>query len=252
MGGAQGLAITMNQGLASSSKRTPAGRATAALAANRCATEDLEQALAWVDEALGQNTPKSIAVIGNAADVLPRLLQDGLVPDVVTDQTAAHDVLYGYIPAGVTLEEANTLRVRDPERYTELAMASMARRVETLLAWQAKGSGVSRQQLRQRALDAGVRHAFDYPGFVPAYIRPLFCTGKGPFRWVALSGDAADIYATDRAIMELFPDNEHLVRWIQMAGEKVAFQGLPARICWLGYGERLQAGLRFNDMVLGA
>ncbi len=215
------------------------------------ATTDLEQALAWVDEALGQNTPKSIALIGNAAEVLPRLLQDGLVPDVVTDQTAAHDVLYGYIPAGFTPEEANTLRAHDPERYTQLAMTSMARHVETLLAWQAKGSVVFDygNNLRQRALDAGVRNAFDYPGFVPAYIRPLFCTGKGPFRWVALSGDAADIYATDRAIMELFPDNEHLVRWIQMAGEKVAFQGLPARICWLGYGERLQAGLHFNDMV---
>jgi urocanate hydratase len=252
MGGAQGLAITMNQGvgLIVEADRWRVERRLH-LQQVDAATEDMQEALAWVDEALGQQVPKSIALIGNAAEILPRLQQYGLVPDVVTDQTAAHDVLHGYIPAGLTVEEASALRTRDPAHYTQLAMASIARHVETLLAWQARGSIVFDygNNLRQRAFDAGVHNAFAYPGFVPAYIRPLFCTGKGPFRWVALSGDPEDIYATDRAVMELFPDNEHLVRWLQMAGEKVAFQGLPARICWLGYGERARAGLKFNDMV---
>ncbi|HEY3342170.1 MAG TPA: urocanate hydratase, partial [Anaerolineae bacterium] len=196
-------------------------------------------------------TPESIALIGNASEVLPRLLDYGVVPDVVTDQTSAHDVMYGYIPAGLTLEQARELRERAPQEYQQRAMESMARHVQTLLAWQAKGSVVFDygNNLRQRAFDQGVTHAFDYPGFVPAYIRPLFCEGKGPFRWVALSGDPQDIYATDRAVMDLFPDDMHLQRWLQLAREKVEFQGLPARICWLGYGERARAGLRFNEMV---
>jgi urocanate hydratase len=183
--------------------------------------------------------------------VLPDLYARGVTPDIVTDQTSAHDVRYGYIPAGMSLAEATALRENDPAEYERRAMASMARHVETMLAWQAKGAIVFDygNNLRQRALDYGVKDAFAYPGFVPAYIRPLFCEGKGPFRWVALSGDPADIYATDRAVMELFPENEHLLRWLRMAQEQVVFQGLPARICWLGYGERAKAGLRFNEMV---
>jgi urocanate hydratase len=173
------------------------------------------------------------------------------VPDVVTDQTSAHDPLYGYVPDGLSLEAASDLRQRDPQAYVERSMASMARHVEALLALRAKGSIVFDygNNLRQRAFDAGVQHAFDYPGFVPAYIRPLFCEGKGPFRWVALSGDPEDLRVTDEAILELFPEDLHLRRWIRLAQEKVAFQGLPARICWLGYGERARAGLRFNDLV---
>jgi urocanate hydratase len=183
--------------------------------------------------------------------VLPQLYQMGVVPDVVTDQTAAHDVMYGYIPTGVSVEEATAWRERDPDGYCACAMEAMARHVETMLQWQEQGSVVFDygNNLRQRAFDYGVKRAFDYPGFVPAYIRPLFCEGQGPFRWVALSGDPADIYATDRAMMDLFPDNAHLIRWLKMAQEKVQFQGLPARICWLGYGQRAQAGLRLNEMV---
>jgi urocanate hydratase len=159
--------------------------------------------------------------------------------------------MYGYIPAGLSVDEARELREQDPDTYKTRAMASMAKHVETMLAWQAKGSIVFDygNNLRQRAYDYGVKNAFDYPGFVPAYIRPLFCEGKGPFRWVALSGDSQDIYATDRAIMALFPDDAHLNRWLRMAQEQIEFQGLPARICWLGYGERMKAGLKFNDMV---
>jgi urocanate hydratase len=174
-----------------------------------------------------------------------------VVPDVVTDQTSAHDPLYGYIPTGMTLEEASELRQQDPEEYQRRSMESMARHVQAMLDWQAKGSVVFDygNNLRQRAYDWGVADAFSYPGFVPAYIRPLFCEGKGPFRWVALSGDPEDIYATDEAILELFPQDQHLARWIRMAQEQVEFQGLPARICWLGYGERARAGLRFNELV---
>ncbi|HEX2620363.1 MAG TPA: urocanate hydratase, partial [Phototrophicaceae bacterium] len=175
----------------------------------------------------------------------------GIIPDVVTDQTSAHDVLYGYIPTGLTLDEATALRQTDPKKYEHRSMESMAKHVQTMLDWQQKGSVVFDygNNLRQRAYDFGVTNAFDYPGFVPAYIRPLFCEGKGPFRWVALSGEPEDIYATDRAMMELFPDDEHLHRWLTMAQEQIAFQGLPARICWLGYGERAKAGQRLNEMV---
>ncbi|MBL8155224.1 MAG: urocanate hydratase, partial [Anaerolineae bacterium] len=213
--------------------------------------DNIEEAMTWVEEAVRTGTPKSIGLVGNAAEIFPELLIRGVVPDVVTDQTSAHDVLYGYIPAGLTLEEAKALREQDAEAYKQRAMESMARQVETMLAWQGKGSVVFDygNNLRQRAFDFGVKHAFDYPGFVPAYIRPLFCEGKGPFRWVALSGDPEDIYATDRAVMELFPNDVHLNRWLHMAREKIEFQGLPARICWLGYGDRAKAGLRFNEMV---
>jgi urocanate hydratase len=192
-----------------------------------------------------------VALIGNAAEILPELVLRGVVPDVVTDQTSAHDPLYGYIPAGVTLDQAAALRPSDPERYLQLSMDSMTRHVRAMLDWQRKGSVVFDygNNLRQRAFDNGLAEAFDYPGFVPAYIRPLFCEGKGPFRWVALSGDPQDIYATDQAMLELFSENEHLSRWIKMAQQKIEFQGLPARICWLGYGERARAGLKFNELV---
>ncbi len=175
----------------------------------------------------------------------------GVVPDVVTDQTSAHDPMYGYIPAGMSLEAAEGLRSADPEAYLARVYDSMTRHVQAMLDWQAHGSVVFDygNNLRQRAFDHGLKEAFNYPGFVPAYIRPLFCEGKGPFRWVALSGDAEDIYATDQAILDLFPDDEHLARWIKMAQRDVEFQGLPARICWLGYGERHLAGLAFNRLV---
>ncbi|MFN8475799.1 MAG: urocanate hydratase [Anaerolineae bacterium] len=252
MGGAQPLAITMNEGVGILVEVDP-WRVERRLSLRQvdAATGKLEEALEWAEEARASGTPKSIALVGNAAEVLPRMVDLGVVPDVVTDQTSAHDVLYGYIPAGLTPEQATIMRHDDPDGYRERAMASMARHVETMLAWQARGSVVFDygNNLRQRAYDYGVKDAFAYPGFVPAYIRPLFCEGKGPFRWVALSGDPEDIYATDRAVMELFPDNEHLLRWLSMAQTQVEFQGLPARICWLGYGERARAGLRFNEMV---
>ncbi len=252
MGGAQPLAVTLNEGvgLLVEVDRWRAERRLNLQQIDRI-SDDIEEAMTWVDEAIKAQTPLSVGLIGNASEVLPELAARGVVPDVVTDQTSAHDVMYGYIPAGLTLEQAAELRQNDPEAYKARAMAGMARHVQTMLDWQAKGSIVFDygNNLRQRAFDAGIAHAFDYPGFVPAYIRPLFCEGKGPFRWVALSGDPEDIYATDRAILELFPENDHLRRWISMAREKVTFQGLPARICWLGYGERAKAGLRFNEMV---
>jgi len=252
MGGAQPLAITMNEGVGVLVE-IDRWRAERRLALRQldAISDDVEEAMTIAEEALAQGSPKSIALIGNAAEILPQLLGRGVVPDVVTDQTSAHDVLYGYIPAGLTLEQAAELRQRDQAAYEQRALDSMARHVETMLEWRRRGSVVFDygNNLRQRAFDHGVKNAFDYPGFVPAYIRPLFCEGKGPFRWVALSGDPADIYATDRAVSELFPENEHLHRWLKMASEQIEFQGLPARICWLGYGERAKAGLRFNEMV---
>jgi urocanate hydratase len=214
-------------------------------------SDDLEEAMTWAEEARASGRPLSIALIGNAAEILPEMLRRGVLPDVATDQTSAHDIRYGYIPAGLSLEEAAELRERDPAEYDRRAMASMAEHVRTLLEWQRRGCIVFDygNNLRQRAFDAGVRDAFSYPGFVPAYIRPLFCAGKGPFRWVALSGDPEDIYVTDRAIANLFPDDEHLGRWLRLARDHVAFQGLPARICWLGYGERAKAGLLLNELV---
>jgi urocanate hydratase len=252
MGGAQPLAITMNEGVGLLVEVDP-WRVERRLSLGQvdAATDNVEEAMTWVEEAQAAGRGKSIALIGNAAEVLPDLYARGVVPDIVTDQTSAHDVRYGYIPAGLNVAAAAVLREQDPVEYERQAMASMARHVETMLAWQAKGAIVFDygNNLRQRALDYGVKDAFGYPGFVPAYIRPLFCEGKGPFRWVALSGDPEDIYATDRAVMELFPEDEHLLRWLRMAQAQVVFQGLPARICWLGYGERAKAGLRFNAMV---
>ncbi len=252
MGGAQPLAVTLNEGvvIAVEVDRWRAERRLRLRQVDRL-SDDLEEAMTWAEEARANGTPLSIALIGNAAEILPEMLRRGVLPDVATDQTSAHDVRYGYIPAGLSLSEAAELRERDPAEYDRRAMASMAEHVRTLLEWQRRGCIVFDygNNLRQRAFDAGVRDAFSYPGFVPAYIRPLFCAGKGPFRWVALSGDLEDIYVTDRAIAHLFPENEHLGRWLRLARDHVAFQGLPARICWLGYGERAKAGLLLNELV---
>ncbi|MFZ1508474.1 MAG: urocanate hydratase [Anaerolineae bacterium] len=251
MGGAQPLAVTMNEGVALIVEMDPAR------AARRLATryldevvDDLEEAMTRVEEAVQAGVPRSIGLIGNAATVLPELVARGVTPDVVTDQTCAHDPLM-YLPAGLSLAAAASLRQRDPAGYQRQALASMAAHVRAMLDMQKAGAIVFDygNNLRQRAFDQGVSDAFAYPGFVPAYVRPLFCEGQGPFRWVALSGDPADIYRTDQTILELFPENQHLARWIRLARERVAFQGLPARICWLGYGERARAGLAFNDLV---
>ncbi|HOF24906.1 MAG TPA: urocanate hydratase [Anaerolineaceae bacterium] len=251
MGGAQPLAITMNEGVGlivevdreRARRRLEIGYVDAV-------SDNLEEAMTMVEEAQQQGVPKSIGLIGNAADIYTELELRGVIPDVVTDQTPAHDLL-SYVPSGLSVEEAAQLRKADPQRYAGLAAQSIAKHVQAMLAFQKKGAEVFDygNNIRQRAFDAGVKYAFDFPGFVPAYVRPLFCEGKGPFRWVALSGDPEDIYRTDEAIAELFPENEHLLRWLRMAREKVPFQGLPARICWLGYGERAQAGLAFNRLV---
>jgi urocanate hydratase len=250
MGGAQPLAVTMNEGVALIVEVDPA-RAQRRLATRYLdeLTDNLEDAMTRVEDALKKQEPRSIGLIGNAAEVLPELVVRGVVPDVVTDQTPAHDPLM-YVPE-MPLEDAIALRRSDPARYQAQSMEAMAKHVQAMLEFQKRGAIVFDygNNLRQRAYDAGVKNAFDYPGFVPAYIRPLFCQGKGPFRWVALSGDPKDLYRTDEAILELFPENEHLTRWIRMAQKRVAFQGLPARICWLGYGERARAGLKFNELV---
>jgi urocanate hydratase len=188
--------------------------------------------------------------VGNAAEIYPELILRGIVPDVVTDQTPAHDVLM-YVPIGMSVEKAEALRQADPDDYRKRSLDSMSQHVKAMLEFQKRGAEVFDygNNIRQRAFDNGVGEAFNFPGFVPAYIRPLFCEGKGPFRWVALSGDPEDIYRTDEAILRLFPEDEHLARWMKLAREKVPFQGLPARICWLGYGERAKAGLEFNRLV---
>lgn len=252
MGGAQPLSVTMNGGVGLFVE-VDRWRAERRLELRQvdALTEDLEEAMTWIEQAVAAKEPKSVALVGNAAEVLPKMYALGIVPDVVTDQTSAHDPMYGYIPAGLSLAEANALRESDPDTYLQRATDSMTTHVQTMLDWQKKGAVVFDygNNLRQRAFDNGLKEAFDYPGFVPAYIRPLFCEGKGPFRWVALSGDPQDIYETDKAILELFPEDEHLARWIKMAQRDVEFQGLPARICWLGYGERAKAGLKFNELV---
>ncbi|MBT3713865.1 MAG: urocanate hydratase, partial [Anaerolineae bacterium] len=209
-----------------------------------------DEALDLVNNAVAAKKALSIALVGNAADVLPEMVERGIIPDVVTDQTSAHEALY-YVPSGISMEESDALRESDPDKYKEMARESMAKHVQAMLDFQKMGSEVFDygNNIRQQAFDYGVKDAFDFPGFVPAYIRPLFCEGKGPFRWVALSGDPEDIRRTDEAILELFPEDEHLHRWIKMAQEKVPVQGLPSRICWLGYGEREKAGLKFNELV---
>ena len=252
MGGAQAQAITFNGGVGLLVDVDP-WRIERRLQLKQVdvAAADLDNALAMASEAVDNKEAKSIALQGNAAEIHWQLLERGIVPDVVTDQTSAHDVLYGYIPVGLDIEQAKQLRETSPVEYEQRAMSSMATHVEAMLEFQRHGSIVFDygNNLRQRAKDHGLENAFDYPGFVPAYIRPLFCEGKGPFRWVALSGNKEDIYKTDDAIMNLFPENDHLSRWLTMAQEHVEFQGLPARICWLGYGERAKAGLKLNEMV---
>lgn len=252
MGGAQPLAVTMNEGVGLFVE-VDRWRAERRLSLRQLdvITDNLEEAMTWVEEAVKNETPKSICLVANAAEVLPELVTRGVVPDMVTDQTSAHDPLYGYIPVGLSMEEAAVLRKADPDEYQRRSIDSMTQHVQAMLDWQKQGSIVFDygNNLRQQAYNNGLENAFDYPGFVPAYIRPLFCEGKGPFRWVALSGDPNDIYVTDEAILELFPEDEHLARWIKMAQEQVEFQGLPARICWLGYGERAKAGLKFNELV---
>ena len=251
MGGAQPMAITMNEGIGLIVEVDPErARRRQEIGYVDLVVDELEEAMTLVEEALDREQPKSIGLIGNAAQVYPELAQRGVVPDVVTDQTPAHDVMM-YVPSGLSVEQADDLRQSDPKEYQRRAQESMARHVQAMLAFQRSGAEVFDygNNLRQRAFDQGVKEAFDFPGFVPAYIRPLFCEGKGPFRWVALSGDPEDIYRTDEAVMELFPEDEHLHRWLRLAREKVPFQGLPARICWLGYGERAQAGLAFNNLV---
>ncbi len=251
MGGAQPLAVTMNDGVAicidvddSRIKRRIEHRYLDVQA------DSLEHAVGLAVEARDARKPLSIGVLGNAAEMFPALLESDAPIDVVTDQTSAHDPL-SYLPVGVPFGEWHDAAKRDPEGFTKDAQASMAAHVRAMVEFQDKGAEVFDygNSIRDEARKGGYDRAFEFPGFVPAYIRPLFCEGKGPFRWAALSGDPADIAATDKAILELFPDNERLHKWITMAGERVAFQGLPARICWLGYGERHLAGLKFNEMV---
>ncbi len=251
MGGAQPLAITMNEGVGLIVEVDPA-RAKRRLETAYVdeVVDDLEEAMTLVEEALSQEEPKSVGLIANAAEVYPELVIRGVVPDVVTDQTPAHDP-HNYIPQGLSVQEAERLWEKDPEEYKRRSIESMGRHVRAMLDFQTEGAVVFDygNNIRQRAFEAGVKNAFDFPGFVPAYIRPLFCEGKGPFRWVALSGDPEDIYKTDEVVVREFSNDEHLVRWIRMAQEKVKFQGLPSRICWLGYGERAKFGLIINDMV---
>ncbi|MBN2305357.1 MAG: urocanate hydratase [Anaerolineae bacterium] len=251
MGGAQPLAVTMNEGVALIVECDPhmAERRLRMRYVDEVQT-DLSAALERVSAAKDRGEALSVGLIGNAGDVFPQLVELGVVPDVVTDQTSAHDPL-SYVPNGMTFEEALKLREKDPTEYQRRAQQTMAVHCQAMVDFQTRGSVVFDygNNLRQQAYDQGVAAAFDYPGFVPAYIRPLFCEGKGPFRWVALSGDPQDIYRTDQAILDLFPQDEHLARWIKLAQRDVAFQGLPARICWLGYGERAKAGLAFNDLV---
>jgi urocanate hydratase len=251
MGGAQPLAVTMNDGVClvvdvdeSRLRRRVATRYLDTVAA------DLDDAVAQAQTAKRDRTAVSIGVVGNAAEIFPELLRRGVEIDIVTDQTSAHDPL-SYVPIGVSVEDAPDYASTKPEEFTDRARASMAKHVEAMVGFLDHGAEVFDygNSIRGEAQLGGFDRAFAFPGFVPAYIRPLFAEGKGPFRWAALSGDPADIAATDRAVLELFPDNVPLARWMRMAEERVAFQGLPARICWLGYGERDKAGVRFNDMV---
>jgi urocanate hydratase len=252
MGGAQPLAVTMNEGVALVIEVDPErARRRQEIGYVDRLSESLDEALAWARSAAADGLAESIGLVGNAAEIEPELVRRGERFDVVTDQTSAHDALNGYVPAGLSLVEAVALRSSDPDEYVRRAMASMADQVRAMLALQSAGAVTFDygNNIRAQAQAAGVENAFDFPGFVPAFIRPLFAEGKGPFRWVALSGDPADIRRTDEAVLELFPDDVGLARWIRMARERVPFQGLPARICWLGYGERARAGLRFNELV---
>ena len=252
MGGAQTLAATM-AGASMLAVECDASRIQRRLETGYCdaIASTLDEALDQIREASNLKQPISIGLLGNAAEIYPELVRRGIKPDMVTDQTSAHDVLNGYIPAGMSLAEADELRKRDPQDYVRRAKESIANQVRAMLEFYKQGIPVVDygNNIRQIAFDTGVENAFDYPGFVPAYIRPLFCRGIGPFRWVALSGDPEDIYKTDAKVKELIPDNPHLHRWLDMAREKISFQGLPARICWVGLGERAKLGMAFNEMV---
>ena len=252
MGGAQPLAATMNEGVMLCVE-VDARRIQRRIDTRYCdrMTHDLDEALRWVHEACEAGEALSVGLVGNCAEVLPELAGRGEVPDIVTDQTSAHDPLEGYVPAGLTLGEADELRGRDPDEYLRRSMESIRVHCEAIVELQKAGAVAVDygNNLRGYAQDAGFQDAFAYPGFVPAYIRELFCQGKGPFRWAALSGDPADIHRIDQLVLELFPDDEHLARWIRMAAERIAFQGLPARICWLGQGERARFGVAINDLV---
>jgi urocanate hydratase len=252
MGGAQPLAITMNEGVCLAVEVDPARiqRRLDTRYLDEMVT-DLDEALRRAEEYRQQGVARSIGLLGNAAEVYPEIVRRGVHVDLVTDQTAAHDALNGYIPAGLSLQEAAALRASDPQEYERRALDSMAEHVRAMLDLDEAGAVVFDygNNIRGQALRAGVEEALHFPGFVPAFIRPLFCRGKGPFRWVALSGDPADIRRTDEEILRLFPEDESLARWIRLADERIAFQGLPSRICWLGYGEREKAGLAFNELV---
>jgi urocanate hydratase len=252
MGGAQPLAATM-AGMSCLAVEVDPSRIEKRLATRYVDTrvDDLDTALASLDAARREGKAQSIALCANAAEIYPELVRRGITPDLVTEQTAAHDPLNGYIPLGLSLREAAELRAEDPAGYVERAKASMAEEVVAMLAMKARGAEVFDygNNIRACAKEAGAERAFEIPGFVPAYVRPLFCVGKGPFRWVALSGDPADIAATDQAVLEAVPGDADLAAWIRLARERVAFQGLPSRICWLGYGDRAKVGLAFNDLV---
>src|SRR5690606_14984688 len=252
MGGAQPLAATMNEGAILVVEVNPR-RIERRLETRYCdrMTRDLDEALEWVLGARDSGEALSVGLVGNCAEVLPELVRRGVVPDVLTDQTAAHDALNGYYPAGLSLEEADALRERDPQEYLRRSMDSMRVHCEAMVELMRRGAVTFDygNNLRGQAKDAGFADAFAFPGFVPAYIRPLFCEGKGPFRWVALSGDPTDLYRTDDLVLELLPHDEHLARWIRLARDRVQFPGLPARICWLGQGERARFGVALNDLV---
>ena len=252
MGGAQPLAATMN-GAVCLVVEVDAARIRRRLETRYLdvMTHSLDEAWARVEEAKGQGRALSVGLLGNCAEVLPEMVRRGWTPDVVTDQTSAHDLLQGYVPAGLSLTAAAELRIADPEEYVRRARRSIAEHVRAMLALRSDGAIAFDygNNIRTEARDGGVADAFDMPGFVAEYVRPLFCQGRGPFRWVALSGEPSDIYRTDELVLELFPENEHLVRWIRLVRERVAFQGLPARICWLGQGERARFGLAINDLV---
>ena len=252
MGGAQPLAATMNGGAMLCIEVDPT-RVQRRIETHYCdrMTGNLEEALMWVQGAADEGEAISVGLVGNCAEVLPHLVERGITPDIVTDQTSAHDPLHGYVPAGLSLEEAARLRESDPDEYVRRSMESMRIHCEAIVAMQETGAVAVDygNNLRGYAQDAGFENAFAYPGFVPAYIRDLFCEGKGPFRWAALSGDAKDIHRTDELVLEMFPEDEHLCRWIRLAHDKVAFQGLPSRICWLGQGARARFGKAINNLV---
>lgn len=252
MGGAQPLAVTMNGGVIMNVEVNPwAIRRRLDTGYLETSCENLDEALEIVDKALKEGKPKSIGLLGNAAEIHPELVKRGVTPDIITDQTAAHDPLYGYIPAGLSVEESSELREDDPDEYLRRVSDSVVKQLEAIIEMKKRGAKVFEygNNIRRLAYDSGFESAFDIPGYVPEYIRPLFCEGNGPFRWVALSGDPEDILKTDRKALELFPENKHLKNWIELAQNKIKWQGLPARICWLKHGEREEMGLALNRMV---